>query len=314
MKKENSEDAFHLCDHGNGCRGKKSSSFLKKPSWLRRSLPRGPRYGRVQHLLKEKGLHTVCEQAHCPNQFECFGKGTATFLLLGETCTRHCRFCNIDSGPVFPPDMEEPERVAEAAAGLGLSYVVLTSVTRDDLEDGGAKIFAESIKALRRRLPSAGVEVLIPDFMGSEDALKTVVYAKPDVINHNMETVERLYPEVRPEALYQRSLELIARVAAHESGIPAKSGIMLGLGEGDDEIMKTLRDLRQAGCRILTIGQYLQPSERHLAVKRFVPPETFDFWRKEALGMGFSAVASGPFVRSSYRAEEYRAVLETAGF
>lgn len=289
---------------GGVCDGKKDQG-VRKPAWLRRSLPKGPVYGRVQHLLKQGGLHTVCEAAHCPNQFECFSKATATFLLLGETCTRHCRFCNIGSGSVFPPDPEEPLRVAEAAAALNLAYVVLTSVTRDDLEDGGASFFCETIRAVRRKLPQAGIEVLIPDFMGSEQALDAVLAAGPDVLNHNLETVRRLYPVVRPEAIYERSLTLLSRVAVHAAGIPPKSGIMLGLGETEEEILETLKDLRKAGCRMLTLGQYLQPSPAHLPVARFVPPETFESWKKKALGLGFEAVASAPFVRSSYQAGSF---------
>ncbi|MCW7754437.1 lipoyl synthase [Desulfobotulus sp. H1] len=283
----------------NSCYEKKRAHG--KPPWLRTKLPRGPVYGRVSQLLQQGELHTVCQKARCPNQFECFGRGTATFLLLGEHCSRHCRFCNIDAGPLLPPDSEEPKRVAEAAAALGLSHVVLTSVTRDDLEDGGSSAFVATIQALRKVLPHASVEVLIPDFMGCATSLTAVLNAGPDVLNHNMETVRRLYPEVRPEALYERSLELIRRVYAR-GAMPAKSGIMLGLGEEDGEIEETLKDIYRAGCRMLTIGQYLQPSPAHMEVRRFVPPDVFDFWKTAALSMGFQSVASGPFVRSSYHA------------
>lgn len=277
---------------------------LKKPVWLRRPLPKGPLYGKVQGLLRHAGLHTVCEEARCPNQFECFGRGTATFLILGEICTRNCRFCNISGGKALPPNPGEPERLAEAAFRMGLSYVVITSVTRDDLEDGGALHFAQTIREIRKRLPHCGIEVLIPDFLGNSHSLETVLAAGPDVLNHNLETVPRLYPEVRPEALYERSLALIAHVAVHSSGIPPKSGLMLGLGEKDGEVLGAMEDLRNAGCRSLTLGQYLQPSEGHLPVKRFVPPPLFDFFGEKARDMGFEVVASGPFVRSSYRAAE----------
>lgn len=292
--------------HERESRKKKMGISLRKPPWLRRSLPKGPVYGHVQHLLREAALHTVCEAAHCPNQFECFGRRTATFLLLGDICTRNCRFCNIETGRLLPPDENEPQRVAEAVSRLGLSYVVLTSVTRDDLSDGGAGHFYKTIRVLREKLPEVGIEVLIPDFQGCAQALNRVLEAGPDVLNHNMETVSRLYPAVRPQARYTRSLELLERVASHPSGIPAKSGLMLGLGEEEDEILETLEDLRTAGCTRLTLGQYLQPSAAHLAVERFVTPGEFDAWKEKALAMGFTAVASGPFVRSSYRAEEDR--------
>ncbi|MDL2286784.1 lipoyl synthase [Desulfococcaceae bacterium OttesenSCG-928-F15] len=275
---------------------------VRKPEWLRRPLPKGPVYGKVQGLLRHADLHTVCEEARCPNQFECFGRGTATFLILGTLCTRNCKFCNISGGKALPPDPEEPRRVAEAASRMGLSYAVVTSVTRDDLEDGGASHFAETICEIRKKLPHCGIEVLIPDFGGNPHSLERVLAAGPDVLNHNMETVPRLYSEVRPEAVYARSLALIARVSGHPSGIPAKSGLMLGLGENDEEILDTLQDLRDSGCRILTLGQYLQPSENHWPVQRFVSPEQFNFFEKKARMMGFESIASGPFVRSSYRA------------
>ena len=277
---------------------------IRKPKWLKRGLPRGAAYENIRSLMQKGGLHTVCQEAKCPNQFECFGKGTATFLIMGERCTRNCRFCNIEGGPIHAPDPGEPVKVAEAAARMNLKFVVVTSVTRDDLEDGGAHLFAETIREIRSRLPEAGIEVLIPDFLGNRTALEAVLSAGPDVLNHNIETVKRLYARVRPEAVYERSLELISRVREWPGGIPAKSGIMLGLGETDAEIRETLRDLRDHGCEILTIGQYLQPSKHHLEVDRFVPPAEFDAWKEEALSMGFSTVASGPFVRSSYQAGE----------
>lgn len=272
-----------------------------KPPWLKRRLPQGEAYGRVQALIARGRLHTVCQEARCPNLWECYARNTATFLILGDRCTRDCRFCAVASGPPAPPDPGEPERVARAAAAMGLSYVVITSVTRDDLADGGAAHFAATIAAVRRLLPQARVEVLIPDFQGRPEALLTVIRAAPDVINHNVETVPRLYPQVRPQADYRRSLEVLSRVAA--SGIPAKSGLMLGLGERAAEVRSVLEELRRAGCRILTLGQYLQPSPAHLPVAAWVPPGEFAAWRRLALAIGFAEVASAPLVRSSYRAE-----------
>jgi len=255
-------------------------------------------------VLGRGKLHSVCQEAKCPNIWECFSQETATFLILGDRCTRNCRFCAIAHGPSSPPDPEEPGRVAEAATSMGLSYVVITSVTRDDLPDGGAGLFAETIKEIRKRMSDALVEVLIPDFQGNRGALQAVLNAGPNVINHNLETVPRLYPRARPEAVYSRSLDLLKNAHAYAPDIPTKSGIMLGLGESPGEIEITLKDLLDVGCSILTLGQYLQPSREHLPVERFVPPEEFDKWREKALGMGFSEVASGPFVRSSYHAKD----------
>ena len=283
---------------------KQGPMHARKPRWLSRRLPSAPEYEEVRSLIRKGRLHTVCEEAKCPNQFECFSQRTATFLILGSRCTRNCRFCNVEHGPTAPPDPEEPRRVAEAAERMGLRYVVVTSVTRDDLPDGGAGFFAETITEVRRRLPGARVEVLIPDFEGNRDALKTVLDARPHVLNHNVETVPRLYGQVRPQAIYERSLSLLRRVVAIAPGIPTKSGIMLGLGETEGEVRETLGDLRRVACKFLTIGQYLQPSRRHLPVERFVPPEEFDAWRETALAMGFTEVASGPFVRSSYHAKD----------
>ena len=282
----------------------KTITRTPKPSWLRRRLPSGPEHEQVCALIRQGHLHTVCQEAKCPNQFECFSARTATFLILGATCTRHCRFCNIEAGPVSAPDPEEPARVAAAAASMQLRYVVVTSVTRDDLPDGGAGIFAETIRAIRKAIPDVLVEVLIPDFQGDIEALKTVLAAKPNVLNHNIETVPRLYPTARPEADYQRSLDLLRSASRLDPAPAIKSGIMLGLGETADEVGRTLADLRSSSCRIVTIGQYLQPTEKHLPVERFVPPEEFDQWRRQALDLGFAEVASGPFVRSSYHAKE----------
>jgi len=282
----------------------KEKITVKKPDWLKRRLPSGPVYGQTCALLAEQGLHTVCEAAKCPNQWECFSQQTATFLIMGDRCTRDCRFCAVAHGPRHAPDPDEPARIAETVVSMALDYVVITSVTRDDLADGGAGCFAATISAIRNRRPGVQIEVLIPDFKGDRDALDTLVAACPDVINHNIETVARLYPTVRPGANYRRSLDLIAQVARLSPPIPTKSGMMLGLGEKPLEIRQALNDLLEAGCRILTLGQYLQPSSAHLPVDRYVSPEIFADWRRKALGMGFKAVASGPFVRSSYHAGE----------
>lgn len=280
------------------------STPLPKPPWLRIRFPSGPQYERTRRLLRGGRLHTVCQEACCPNMFECFAQQTATFLILGDHCTRGCTFCAVKGGPTAPPDPDEPRRVARAAADLALDYVVLTAVTRDDLPDGGAAHFAATIQALRQTIDQVRVEVLIPDFQGDDQALQTVLAARPDVLNHNLETVPRLYPEVRPQARYQRSLQLLRNAADHVPAIPTKSGLMLGLGETDAEIEAVLADLRRARCRILTLGQYLQPSPAHHPVARYIPPERFAAWRRKALKMGFSAVAAGPFVRSSYKAKE----------
>ena len=281
-----------------------SGMHSRKPRWLKKSLPTGPTYESVRDLVKKGRLHTVCQESKCPNIWECFSRRTATFLIMGPCCTRNCRFCAVDHGPPGLPDPQEPARIAEAAERMGLRYVVITSVTRDDLPDGGAGFFAQTIKEIRKRMPRAFVEVLVPDFQGNPGALKTVVEAHPDVLNHNLETVPRLYPSVRPEAAYRRSLELLKRTKQYQPAIPTKSGLMLGLGESPEEVRETLLDAVESGCRILTLGQYLQPSNEHLPVERFIHPEEFDNWREIALEMGFSEVASGPFVRSSYHAED----------
>jgi lipoic acid synthetase len=278
--------------------------LVQKPKWLRRQLPTGSSYENVKGMIGDDRLHTVCQEAKCPNMWECFSQKTATFLIMGSRCTRNCRFCSVLSGPLEPPDPGEPARVADVACRMGLKYVVVTSVTRDDLADGGAFLFAETIAEIGKRMPDARVEVLIPDFQGSAEALHTVLQARPDVLNHNIETVPRLYPRVRPQAEYQRSLKLIQRAHDYDPKLPTKSGLMLGLGEQQAEIQKTLEDLKTAGCQMLTLGQYLQPSKNHLPVERFIPPEEFEAWRKKALKIGFAEVASGPFVRSSYHAKE----------
>ncbi len=271
------------------------------PPWLKKRLPRGGRD--VRDLLSDLDLATVCAEAHCPNQGECYACGTATFLILGTVCTRNCGFCAVCSGHAGSLREDEPEAVATAAARMKLRHVVVTSVTRDDLPDGGAGHFARTIDAIRREVPDAAVEVLVPDFLGRWDDLDTVLAARPDVLNHNVETVPRLYAAVRPAADYRRSLDLLARAASAE-GVHTKSGLMLGLGETDEEIPGVLADLREAGCEILTLGQYLAPSPDHVPVDRFVRPEAFDAWGERARSMGFAAVASGPFVRSSYHARD----------
>lgn len=275
-----------------------------KPRWLRRSLPTGPEYEKIRKLLKNNKLTTVCSEAKCPNQFECYGKGTATFMILGEKCTRNCGFCAVQPGPESLPDPEEPERVADAVELLELRYAVITSVTRDDLPDGGASLFAETILAIRKRCPKTLIEVLIPDLQGNWQALEAILDAGPDVLNHNIETVPRLYKTVRPQAQYRRSLELFTQVKKLMPQMVTKSGIMVGLGENLADLEATWQDLLDAGCDIHTMGQYLQPSADHLEVIRFVPPEEFDELQVKALDLGFAGVASAPFVRSSYQAEK----------
>jgi lipoic acid synthetase len=276
----------------------------EQPSWLWR--PVSPQaeaaVEQMERLLSGLCLHTVCQEACCPNLAECFGQGTATFLILGDTCTRGCRFCAVKHGRPAPLDPDEPERVAQAAVRLGLGYVVITSVTRDDLPDGGAGQFAAAILSVRRHLPGARVEVLIPDF-GLCSALDAVLDAGPDVLNHNLETVPRLYPKVRPGADYGRSLQILAWAKAHAPQLPTKSGLMLGLGERTAEVVQALHDLRDAGCDLLTLGQYLRPSDGQLPVVRYVTPEEFDWYGDKAKALGFRAVASAPLVRSSHRAQ-----------
>lgn len=276
------------------------------PSWFRQALPPAASGGRVKQLLGQLGLHTVCEGAKCPNRAACWHDSAAAFLILGNVCTRDCRFCAIphEARPA-PPDPGEPARLAEAAAAMGLRHVVVTSVTRDDLPDGGAAHFAATIREIRSRIPGAAVEVLIPDFQGDPAALATVLAAQPDILNHNLETVERLQPAVRPQADYARSLAVLRRAA--DAGARTKSGLMLGMGETEAEIRAALRDLRAAGVTLLTLGQYLAPSSAHHPVDRFVPPAEFDRRRDEALALGFATVAAAPHVRSSYHADELAA-------
>jgi lipoic acid synthetase len=277
----------------------------EQPAWLwQRLTPESEAVvGHMERLLAGWRLHTVCQEARCPNIVECFGRGTATFLILGDTCTRGCRFCAVKHGRPLPLDADEPQRVATAAARLGLQHIVITSVTRDDLTDGGASQFAATIDAVRRRLPAATIEVLIPDLGGAEAALRTILDARPHVLNHNLETVPRLYEQVRSRASYQRSLALLARAKAHAPQMATKSGLMLGLGEHTAEVLAVMRDLRRAGCNLLTLGQYLQPTSGQIPVQRYVPPQEFESYRDKAERMGFKGVAAGPLTRSSHRAE-----------
>lgn len=277
----------------------------KFPEWLKKKLPAGGGVHETRELLASLELNTVCQSAHCPNLGECFARHTATFLLLGDTCTRNCRFCAVEGGRPEPPDPGEPFRVAEAVRRMGLKYAVLTSVTRDDLPDGGAGQFAATVGAIRETSPGTAVEVLTPDFQGDQRAINTVAASGPAVYNHNVETVPRLYREVRPGADFRRSLGVLK--TAGEAGMPTKSGLMVGLGERPAEVEEVLEDLRGAGVQMLTIGQYLSPSPRHLPAKEFVRPEVFQEYGRLARSLGFSEVASGPFVRSSYWAEELAA-------
>lgn len=280
-----------------------------KPPWLKQRLPTGSVHEKFSSLINKAQIHTVCQKAQCPNIYKCFSRKTATFMILGDRCTRNCRFCAVAHGPKNLPDPEEPVRIARMVRDLNLDYVVITSVTRDDLPDGGAFVFVRTVKEIRQRVPNVLIELLIPDFQGNKDALKCIVEVQPDVLNHNIETVPRLYATVRPEAIYLRSLNLIKEMTTYLPGVITKSGLMLGLGELPEEIHNTLKDLIEAGCQLLTLGQYLRPTKSHLPIDRFIPPKEFDHWRKTALKMGFAEVASGPFVRSSFHAKTlYQAV------
>jgi lipoic acid synthetase len=277
---------------------------LRKPPWLKKRIPSFQDFQKVKSILDETGLHTVCEEARCPNLGECFAGGTSTFLILGKICTRNCGFCAVEHGVPAQPNEAEPEKVAQAVKKMGLQYVVITSVTRDDLSDGGATLFAKTIQTIRTLDSRTKVEVLIPDFQGDLNSLKSVLRGDPDVLNHNIETISRLYPEVRPQADYERSLHLLKRSKESQPYVLTKSGFMLGLGERKEEVLALLRDLREAGCDLLTIGQYLQPRPDRLPVVRFVPPEEFEEYKTVGEAMGFQTVASGPFVRSSFHAFE----------
>jgi lipoic acid synthetase len=274
-----------------------------RPDWLKVRLSQGPHFKGLKHLMREQGLHTICEEAACPNIGECWGEfRTASFLLLGDTCTRNCGFCDVTTGRPGAVDWTEPRRLAEAVARLSLRHVVITSVTRDDLDDGGAAIFAATIRQLKHRDPALGVEVLIPDFQGNWDALAVVMAAGPDILNHNIETVPRLYGRVRPKAIYEQSLELLRRARELSPRTPTKSGLMVGLGETREEVVQVFHDLRQHSVDVLTVGQYLRPTLRHLPVERYVSPEEFEDLKLTAKNLGFRHVESGPMVRSSYHA------------
>lgn len=276
----------------------------RKPEWLRIDLNKGRSLDYIKEMLEKLSLNTVCKEANCPNRMECFSKKTATFMILGRQCSRNCKFCNVSHGELQNVDPNEPENVAKAAIELGLKHVVITSVTRDDLADGGAGHFVEVIKAIKALDKKIVVEVLIPDLKGDKEALKKVVDAKPEIINHNIETVPRLYDEVRPEAIYKRSLELLKNVKLMDNNIFTKSGIMVGLGEKEEEVLEVLKSLREVGCDYLTIGQYLAPSKKHHPIIEYVHPITFQKYKEEAIMLGFSFVASNPLVRSSYNAAE----------
>jgi lipoic acid synthetase len=277
---------------------------LRRPGWLRAPAPVGEDYRELKGLVERLRLHTVCESAACPNVGECWNRRTATFMILGNVCTRRCGFCAVQKGAPLPVDYDEPLRVAEAVEALGLRYAVITSVNRDDRKDGGAELFARTILAIRERVPASRVEVLIPDFQGSREALDMVLGAEPDVLNHNTETVPRLYRQVRLGARYERSLDLLAYAKSSRPWVPTKSGLMLGLGETTAEVLEVMRDLRAHHVDILTLGQYLRPSPRHLPVLRYVPAEEFHELRLRGLELGFQHVESGPLVRSSYHAAD----------
>jgi lipoic acid synthetase len=275
-----------------------------RPAWLRAPAPVGQNYRDLKALIERLGLHTVCESAACPNVGECWNHRTATFMILGNVCTRRCGFCAVQKGAPLAVDYDEPRRVAEAVAAMGLRFAVITSVNRDDRDDGGAELFALTIRAIRERVPGCGVEVLVPDFQGSHAAMDTVMAAAPDVLNHNTETVPRLYRQVRLGARYERSLDMLAYAKSVSPATPVKSGLMLGLGETIDEVLAVMRDLRAHRVDILTLGQYLRPSPKHLPIVRYVAPAEFDELRRAGYEMGFAHVESGPLVRSSYRAAD----------
>lgn len=295
---------FNILQNPTSCGGEIPPSELHpRPSWLKVRFGGGENFQDLKRIMRTLNLHTVCESARCPNQGECWEHRTVTFMILGDVCTRACGFCAVTSGrPAGPPDENEPERVAEAVEQMRLKYAVITSVNRDDQPDGGAGIFARTIAAVRARIPDCKVEVLIPDFRGNTDALETVVVARPDVLNHNTETVPRLYRRVRPGAIYERSLELLGRAKHRAPAMPVKTGMMLGLGETRSEVLQTMSDIVAQGADILTLGQYLQPTREHLPVIRFVHPDEFAEYKELGREMGFRHVESGPLVRSSYHA------------
>lgn len=279
------------------------ADFRRKPEWLKIKLPRGFKTSQVVGLLNEKHLHTICSSGMCPNRADCWGRGTATFMIGGNVCTRNCRFCNVATGKPLPLDHKEIDDIVESVKSLGLKHIVITSVDRDDLPDLGARHWADMIRTLKRECPNVTMEVLIPDFQGREELVKMVIDERPDVISHNLETVRRLTPEVRCSATYDKSLKVIRQIA--ESGIRSKSGIMLGLGETREEIIQTMKDLREVGCEVMTIGQYLQPTAKHYPVKEYIHPDVFEEYRQEGVRLGFRHMESAPMVRSSYHAETH---------
>jgi lipoic acid synthetase len=281
----------------------KTESKIKKPDWLRVKLPTGENYLKVRKLVDEHKLHTICESGNCPNMGECWGAGTATFMILGNICTRSCGFCAVATGRPLPADLKEPERVAESVKLMGVKHCVITSVDRDDMKDGGSTIWAETIKAVRRVSPGTTMETLIPDFKGEMHNVQRIVDVMPEIVSHNMETVRRLTKQVRIQAQYDRSLAVLKYL--HDGGCRTKSGIMVGLGEEDEEVFETLRDLKNVGVEIITIGQYLQPTKKHIPVKEFVHPEKFALFKKIGQDIGFRYIESGPLVRSSYHAEQH---------
>lgn len=278
--------------------------YKRKPEWLKIKFQFGDSTKKINALKRSLGLNTVCDEANCPNRLECHNKGTATFMILGSVCTRNCRFCNVKTGKAQCVDKEEPLHVAQAVKELGLKHAVITSVTRDDLEDGGASQFAEVIREIRKLTPNTTIEVLIPDLKGNWEALKVILDEKPEILNHNIETISGLYKKVRPEAIYTRSLELLRKVKEIDKSILTKSGFMVGLGEKEEEVIELLKDLRKYQCDIVTIGQYLQPSKEHIELAEYVHPEVFKKYKKIGLDMGFKYIASSPLVRSSYNAAE----------
>lgn len=283
---------------------------LRKPAWLRVNTKDMNKLGQVNRLIDTLGLNTVCKEANCPNRVECFAKKTATFMILGSVCTRTCKFCNVTGGDPQTIDLDEPLKVADAVIKLELKHAVITSVTRDDLEDGGASQFAKVIRAIKEQDSSIVVEVLIPDFQGNQEALETVLKAKPDILNHNVETVSRLYDDIRPEANYIQSLEVLKRTKAFDPSIYTKSGIMVGIGESQEEVIALFKDLVDYDCDFLTVGQYLQPSDEHFQLKEYIHPDIFDMYKDEALKSGLKFVASAPLVRSSYNAQEFFEAME----
>ncbi len=281
-----------------------STQRQRLPEWFKVKLRQGPDYRDIRKIIDERGLHTICEEARCPNLWECWNNRTATFLILGDVCTRRCHYCSVETGKPTSLDLDEPQRVAEAIEALDLRHAVITSVNRDELPDGGASLFAETIRLTRKKIPSCGIEVLIPDFQGNLSALATVLDEKPDILNHNIETVPRLFPSIRPQGKYDRSIQLLKQ--AKQLGATTKTGLIAGLGETIEEIREVMRDLREVDCDILTIGQYLQPTKEHMLVARFYHPDEFDMLKTEAQTLGFKHVESGPLVRSSYHAEEQK--------